>query len=90
MTLPPFKALALQEGGKVWREVYDSAIAEGAPTRWIVTDPSIRGDFGGIVVLPQGFRPYDIGRDYVLGVWSDELGIEFVRMYDLIEASSGG
>lgn len=89
MTFPPFKALALQEGGAVWREVYDPALEEGGPSHWIVTDPSTLG-FGGTVVLPPGFRPYDIGRDYVLGGWSDELGIEFVRMYDLIEGSSGG
>ena len=42
------------------------------------------------VVRPPGFRPHDIGADYVLGVWRDELGIEFVRMYDLIEVSSDG
>ena len=89
MTFPPFKALALQEGGAVWREVYDPALEEGGPSHWIVTDPSTLG-FGGTVVLPPGFRPYDIGRDYVLGGWSDELGIEFVRLYDLIEASPDG
>ena len=90
MTFPPFTALALQEGGRVWRELYDPATAENGPSRWVVTDPSVPGDFGGTVVLPPGFRPYDIGRDYVLGVWSDEMGIEFVRLYDLIEASSNG
>ncbi len=89
MTFPPFKALALQEGGAVWREVYDPALEEGDPSRWIVTDLSTVG-FGGTVVLPPGFRPYDIGRDYVLGGWSDELGIEFVRMYDLTKASPDG
>ena len=89
MTFPPFKALALQEGGAVWREVYDPALEDGGPSHWIVTDPSTLG-FGGTAVLPPGFRPYDIGRDYVLGGWRDELGIEFVRMYDLIEASPDG
>ncbi len=90
MTFPPFEALVLQDGGRVWREIYDPALGEGEPSRWVVTDPSIPGDFGGTVVLPPGFRSYDIGRDYVLGVWSDKMGIEFVRLYDLIEASSDG
>ena len=29
---------------------------------------------------PVGF---EIGEDYVLGLWRDELGVEYVRMYGL-------
>ncbi|WP_420637353.1 6-bladed beta-propeller [Candidatus Palauibacter sp.] len=89
-TLPSFTSLVVQSGGKVWREVYDPAHTEDDPSRWIVTDPLIVGNFGDTVILPAGFRPYDIGPDYVLGEWRDGLGIEFVRMYDLIEVPSGG
>ena len=88
-TLPPFKSLALQEGGRVWMEVYDPAHEEGQPSSWIVAEPSRRGDLEGVVELPPGFEPHDIGADYVLGVWRDELGIEYVRLYDLIEVPSG-
>ncbi len=83
-TLPPFKSLAIQAGGAVWREVYDPTLADHDPTLWIVNDPS-RAGFGGTVTLPPGFRPYDIRRDSVMGLWRDELDIEFVRVYDLIE-----
>ena len=33
--------------------------------------------------LPAGFRPHEIGLDYLLGVWKDELGVEYVQLYDL-------
>ena len=88
--LPAFTALAIQAGGKVWRKTYDPALEESDPSSWIVVDPSRQVGSSGTVTLPAGFRPYDIGPDYVLGVWKDVLGIEYVRMYDLIEVPSGG
>lgn len=87
--LPAFTALAVQGEGKVWREVYDPGLDEGAPSRWIVQDPSGMG-YGGTVSLAARFRPYDIGADYVLGVWRDERDVEFVRLYDLIEGPGEG
>ncbi len=87
-TLPPFKSLAIQDGGIVWREVYDPTLTDHDPSLWLVNDPSRAGELVGTVALPPGFRPYDIGRDYVMGVWRDELDIEFVRVYKLIEIPS--
>lgn len=89
-TLPPFKSLDLQEGGRVWMEAYDPAREADGPSRWIVADPAGRGGLAGIVELPPGFEPHDIGADYVLGVWQDEFGIEYVRVYDLIAVPPGG
>ena len=89
-TLPPFKSLELQEGGRVWMEAYDPGREADGPSRWIVADSAGRGGLVGIVELPPGFEPYDIGADYVLGVWRDEFGIEYVRVYDLIEVPTGG
>ncbi|MYG49469.1 MAG: hypothetical protein F4164_08915 [Gemmatimonadales bacterium] len=87
-TLPSFKSLAIQDDGIVWREVYEPTLTDYDPSLWIVNDPSRAGGVVGTVTLPSGFRPYDIGRDYVLGVWRDELDIEFVQVYDLIETPS--
>ncbi len=88
--LPAFTALAIQADGKVWREAYDPELEESDPSRWIVADPSRQVGSSGTVTLPAGFRPYDIGPDYVLGVWKDVLGIEYVRLHDLIEVPTGG
>ncbi len=88
--LPAFTALAVQADGKVWRKIYDPELEESDPSRWIVVDPSRQLGSSGTVTLPGGFLPYDIGPDYVLGVWKDVLGIEYVRVYDLIEVPSGG
>lgn len=91
---PGFKSLVLQEGGTVWVEVFDPLADENAPSRWHVQDAfdmtGIEDSGAHVAVLPPGFRPHDIGSDYVLGVWRDELGIEFVQVYDLIEVSSDG
>ena len=91
-SLPRFKSLAMQEGGNVWVEMFDPSASNDKPSQWWVNDLS-----GGLrdpedrdtIELPPGFRPYNIGPDYVLGKWTDELGIEYVQMYDLIAQSDG-
>jgi hypothetical protein len=35
------------------------------------------------LTLPASFRVHDIGEDYILGVWQDELDVPYVRMYGL-------
>lgn len=51
--------------------------------RWTVFDPS--GTMLGVVETPTGFRISDIGPDFMLGRWRDELGVEHVRMYELLK-----
>jgi hypothetical protein len=46
-----------------------------------VFDPS--GKLLGAVAMPPGFAPSEIGRDYVLGVWKDDVGLEHVRRYGM-------
>jgi hypothetical protein len=41
------------------------------------------GAWLGLVEMPQGFRPTDIGRDYILGIWRNEDDVPFVRVYRL-------
>jgi hypothetical protein len=48
---------------------------------WDVFDP--QGRWLTTVTLPAAFRAHDIGEDYILGVWRDELDVEYVRMYSL-------
>ena len=80
-TVPAFESLLVQEGGRLW-------IKEATPLeQWSVID--LGGGPLGAVGMPMGFRPTEIGTDYVLGVWTDALGVEYVQLYDLVVARGG-
>jgi hypothetical protein len=51
--------------------------------RWSVFDAD--GEWLGEFTLPERFTLTDVGSDYLLGVWSDELDVESVRLYNLIK-----
>lgn len=51
--------------------------------RWSVFD--VGGRFLGDVVMPVGFSAHQIGSDFVLGVWEDELEVEYVQLYELFK-----
>lgn len=51
------------------------------PTAWRVFDR--QGVWLGTVVMPARFRPMEIGREYVLGLWRDADDVEHVRLYRL-------
>jgi hypothetical protein len=65
--------------GRTWVREYR---LEEAPTaEWIVFDES--GLVVGSVGLPSNFSPRDAGADYVVGVVTDELGVESVVEYHI-------
>jgi len=37
----------------------------------------------GSVILPDAFRVFEIGDDYILGRYADELGVEYLRLFGL-------
>jgi hypothetical protein len=37
----------------------------------------------GNVPMPDRFEPMQVGDNYVLGVWKDDLDVQHVRMYRL-------
>lgn len=51
------------------------------PTEWQIHLPT--GETLATLAMPVGFNPFDIGRDYVLGVQRDALDVEFVRLHSL-------
>jgi len=69
--------------GNLWLQEYDIDSTPGRATRWSVFDPD--GRWLGIVDMPEGFTVNEIGTDYVLGVWRDELDVQYVRMYRLVK-----
>jgi hypothetical protein len=57
-----------------------------APRPWIVF--SGEGRWLGQVVLPEGFTPFDIGQDYVLGWREERNGAIAVVLYDIFKDAS--
>jgi hypothetical protein len=78
-TLPAFSSLKADELGWIWAEVFEWD--PDKPTNWMVFDPL--GQARGTVQTPQGLEVQWIGRDFMLGVWHDSLGVEYVRRHHL-------
>lgn len=77
--VPAFATLILDREENLW--VQDYPTPNASSVSWTVFDP--QGGMLGQVPLPANFRPTDIGADYVLGVWTDDLGVERIRLYPL-------
>ncbi len=65
----------------IWAQQY-YLIADSTPP-WTVFDSD--GRLLGDVTFPDRFHTFEIGADYVVGVWWDELDVEHVQLYDLIK-----
>jgi len=81
--LPAYEQLLLDRAGNLW--VAEYLVLEETPT-WQVFAPD--GRWLGTVATPADGRIMDIGEDYVLGVWRDEMGVETVRMYGLVKPAA--
>lgn len=60
---------------------FGRASASRGPVSYAVFDPE--GVFLGDVEVPAGVRPLDVGRDWLLGAWRDELDLEYVGLFRL-------
>ena len=47
--------------------------------RWLVFGPN--GEGLGSVDMPPGLDVWQIGQGFVLGVWQDEFGVDYVRRH---------
>jgi hypothetical protein len=84
--LPLFQALAVDAEGNAW------ARRAQAPTDSVLSYEVIdaEGRWLGTVDVPPGLihtvdHPVDIGPDYFLGIWQDDIGIQSVRRYGLLK-----
>jgi hypothetical protein len=78
-TFPAFSDLQVDPLGNLWVGDVDWPGDDGR--RWTVFGPD--GLALGAVETPAGVTVREIGRDYVLGTWRDELDVEHVRLYAL-------
>lgn len=77
--LPAFQSLAVDRVGWYWAELF--RLDDRDPSAWLVFDQEGRAH--GVVELPEDLEVHEIGPDYVLGRWVDDLGVEYVRRYGL-------
>ena len=77
--MPVFSRLLVDESGWLWAELYRFDVR--APVRWLVFGPN--GEGLGSVDVPPDLDVRQIGRDFVLGVWQDELEVKYVRRHTL-------
>jgi hypothetical protein len=76
---PPWKSLAADADGNVWAEMHDGVVRNTVDWTVIASD----GAAIGTVSTPANYDVRYIGADFVLGVWRDADGVEFVRRYRL-------
>ena len=75
--MPVFSRLVVDDAGWLWAELYRFDVRR--PVRWLVFGPG--GEGVGSVDMPPDLEVWQIGHDFVLGVWQDELGVEYVRRH---------
>ena len=80
---PLHGAVRPAEDGGLWVERYRSPFAPDAlPREWDIFDAE--GRLAGRLTHPGNFEITDIGRHFVLGVHSDELGVPTARKYGVL------
>lgn len=86
--LPVLRSIHVDATGHLWLQPYYVAGAEPPPFEVHAPD----GSWLGSVSVPPGLRrafiqyqaPYmEIGADYILGAWTDDLDVQYVRMYPI-------
>ena len=78
-TMPFYETVMLDDESNLWVREFQPPPA--GPPAWTVFDPD--GRVLGAVSMPDDFRPTQIGRDFVLGIWNDDMDVQHVRMYAL-------
>jgi hypothetical protein len=78
--LPAYSRFVVDATDHLWVEHY--RVLGRGPHRWSIFAPD--GVWLGELEVPETFDITDIGEDYVLGVYRDELDEQSIRMYDLI------
>ena len=79
-TFPAYRSFMVSDDGSLWVENY---LHPSEQPSWEVFRDD--GRYLGVVETPMGARVMQIGDDFLLAIWEDDLGIQQVRMYELIK-----
>jgi len=80
-TMPAYRSLVVDADGNLWVEDYRRP-GDKQP-RWTVFNSG--GEMLGLVETPPRFTVFEIGSDFVLGLWIDDLDVEHVQLYALFK-----
>ena len=80
-TFPAFAAATADRVDHLWVREYELPGEGGANPVWTVFNPE--GRVLGFVETPAGLDIYEIGEDYILGLATDELGVEYMQVWAL-------
>lgn len=77
---PPYSSLLLDHSGHLWVERGPTEERGAETVDYMVFDPA--GALLGVVPLPP-LEVLEIGDDYVVGVYRDEFGVQYLGVFDL-------
>ncbi len=86
-TKAAYSDLAVDPAGATWLRTGRHFPPFASSREWTVFADD--GFLLGTVRFPERFEPMDFGIDYVLGVWKDEMDVEFVRIYEILGRDQG-
>jgi hypothetical protein len=76
-SVPAFGEFRVDPDLNLWIGEY--VLTGKQPVRWTVL--SAEGQWLAEVTVPERFRIWEVGRDYLLGVWRDEDDVERIHLY---------
>lgn len=82
-SFPAFSELIVDDTGDLWVREYTRPGDERSVWTIFASDGRVRG----LVETPAGFTVYQVGRDFLLGISIDELGVERVQLWGLDRSS---
>lgn len=78
---PAYSQVLVDAEAAIWLRPFLGRSERGGPETWQALDSA--GTWLGGVDVMEGLRLASVGRDWVLGVWTDSLGVEHPRMHRL-------
>lgn len=79
--VPAFSQLLVDSGNHLWVRHFKQRWADG-PETWSIFAPE--GYLLGTVETPARLQVRQIEIDFILGIWTDEFDVRYVRKYDLV------
>ncbi len=79
---PPYSWIALDRSGNLWVKQGPASVGPPESVDHLVFDPT--GVLLGVVALPP-IEVLEIGYDYIVGVYRDELEVEYLHVHEIVK-----